>query len=534
MQTLRSLSMVFALGLIALLLTGAGWAPGPADFNGDGLADLAIGVHMEDVRSIVDAGAVNVLYGTKNGLLSTKDQIWDQDDLSGDPDGAEMQDFFGQALAAGDLNGDGAVDLVIGVPGEDIGSAVNGGAVHVIYGERPDGLRPAGDEMWHQGTPGIKGAVESHDFFGQAISIGDFDGDGFDDMAIGAPLEDIESAYNAGAVNVIYGSPSGPTGRGDQIWYEGTNGLAGTPETDDWFGQVLAAGDFNGDGYDDLSIAIPGEDLGGDVNAGRVITMYGSDHGLTAVNAKSWVQGIYGVPDNHEPNDYFGRALTAGDFNGDGFADLAIGDPNEDWGSSEDVGMVIVLFGSSQGLTTDGNQRWFDGGMEGGDGYGGALAAGDFNGDGRDELAVGVPSEDLGSAGNAGAVEVLYGGTSGLHRRVVNDFWHQDRTGVLDHAEGGDNFGMALTTGNFDGDAYTDLAVGICYEDVGSKMNAGAVQIFYGSSAGIVVDFNQFWTQDSPHIEGASEAEDRFGCPLIAMRVNGPDKLYLPMALRND
>ncbi len=527
-------SVLILVMLLLLVPVSAADPKGPdADLDGDGYADLAVGVEWEDVGSVADAGAVNILYGSSGGISAAGDQIWDQDDLVA-TDGAEEYDTFGYRLAAGDFNGDRYADLAVGVAYEDIGTAAEGGAVHILYGSSPNGLVATGNQLWHQGSPGVEGVVESGDRFGAALAAGDFDGDGYDDLAVGVPDEDIEPESSAGAVNVLYGSSAGLTATGNQIWYEGYNGLGGTPEAGDWFGYALAAGDFDRDGYADLAIGLPSEDLGGVNNAGRVVILFGASSGLTANGSQAWVQGLYGVSDTYEEGDFFGKTLTAGDFDNDGYADLAIGVPDEDNGSVVDAGAVNVLYGSAAGLTATDDDFWTEGGGgEADDEYGRALAAGDFNGDGRDDLAVGIPYEDLGAEWvNAGAVEILYGAPGGLYRRVANDLWHQDRSGMEDGAEAGDLFGIALAAGDFDHDRYTDLAVGIRNEDVGSIVDAGAVHILYGSANGISANGNRFWHQDSQHIEGQAEYNDHFGNALAAIPP-ARHKVFLPLVLRN-
>ena len=100
---------------------------------------------------------------------------------------------------------------------------------------------------------------------------------------------------------------------------------------------------------------------------------------------------------------------------------------------------------------------------------------------------------------DAGAVNILYGSASGL-TAAGNQFWTQDNPGILERAEAGDLFGSALATGDFDGDGFADLAVGVPFENVGSVSDAGAVNILYGSASGLTAAGNQFWAQDSPGI----------------------------------
>jgi len=113
-------------------------------------------------------------------------------------------------------------------------------------------------------------------------------------------------------------------------------------------------GDFNGDGFTDLAIGVPDENIGGSEGAGMVNIIYGSSTGLSIdISPQSWNQGPFGETGNIEANDHFGASLTAGDFNGDGFTDLAIGVPDENIGGSEGAGMVNIIYGSSTGLSAD-------------------------------------------------------------------------------------------------------------------------------------------------------------------------------------
>jgi hypothetical protein len=417
------------------------------DFDGDDYADLAIGVPYQDVGGHLHAGAVHILYGSSSGLTSTGDQLWSQAS-SGIEGAAEDHDWFGQALAAGDFDGDGYDDLAIGAPGEDIGTLDSAGAVNIIYGSA-SGLSSSGDQLWHQSSDGIQGPAEAQDLFGFSLAAGDFDRDGCDDLAIGVVHEDVLAVVRAGAVNIIYGSAGGLTDVGNRWLHQDTSGILDTCETEDVFGWAVAAGDFDRDGYADLAIGVPGEDLSGMSAVGAVNVVYGSSGGLTGAGDQFWYQGSAGTQNAAEDGDRFGRALTAGDFDGDGHDDLAVGVPYEDNGSTQDTGAVHVFYGTGGGLSAT-NDWWFcqsTAGMSGAaeeyDHFGLALAAGDFNGDGCADLAIGVPYEDLGTIDAAGAVNVVYGSASGL-TTTGNQLWHQAVSGVIGAAEDGDRFGYAL------------------------------------------------------------------------------------------
>ena len=127
----------------------------------------------------------------------------------------------------------------------------------------------------------------------------DFDGDGYSDLAVGVPGEDLRGKSDVGAVQVLYGSASGVTAR-DQLWHQGRRGVKGALEKGDRFGTTVASGDFDADGYADLAIGIPLEDVGRTKDAGVVQVLYGSASGLTARD-QVWHQGKFGVPGANEP-----------------------------------------------------------------------------------------------------------------------------------------------------------------------------------------------------------------------------------------
>lgn len=420
------------------------------NFNGDNFDDLAIGVPLEDVGAIANAGAVAVLYGSPAGLTSVGNQFWSQD-TAGIGGVSEAGDEFGWALTAGDFNNTGQDALAIGVPFEDLVAAGdNRGAVNVIYGIAAGGLNAAGNQVWTQDSAGILDATEVGDDFGYVLASGDFNGNNFDDLAVGVPFEDVGAAANAGAVNVVYGAAGGLNAAGNQFWFEDSAGIVGVSEAGDDFGLALAAGDFSNTGQDDLAIGAPFEDLvaAGD-NRGSVTVIYGlAGGGLNAAGNQAWTQDSAGILDLTEVGDQFGSALVSADFNGNGFDDLAIGVPLEDVGAVANAGAVSVIYGAAGALNSAGNQFWSQDSAgildlsETSDTFGRSLSAGNFNTDGHDDLAVGVPLEDIGAIADAGAVNVIYGSAASL-TSVGNQFWNQDTGGVPDLAEAGDEFGLS-------------------------------------------------------------------------------------------
>jgi hypothetical protein len=257
---------------------------------------------------------------------------------------------------------------------------------------------------------------------GAATSASDVNGDGFADQAIGAFHETVGSISDAGGVNVLYGTAAGLQADAPNDQFFTAESFGGASEAASQFGWAMAAGDFNGDGFGDLAISVPFADVGSIVDAGAIWIVYGSPNGLSTSSAQLWTQDTPGVKGVTEKEAAFGRSLSVGDFNGHGFADLAIGSRKEDVGHANDAGAVEVLFGTPRGIQADApdDQLWTQDSLgvrdraEAGDWLGRVSAAGDWNNDGFDDLAIGVPFEDLPGGGNSGAVEVLYGTAAGL------------------------------------------------------------------------------------------------------------------------
>jgi hypothetical protein len=509
------------IGALAFLPGSAsaavGGCAGGEDYNGDGFADLAIGVPGEDIGAVSDAGAVQIIYGGSGGLSSAGDQVFHQD-TDGMNDAAEPNDAFGNALASGDFDGDGFDDLAVGVPRETIGAEVGAGAVQIIYGTAT-GLSASGDQVFHRGTLDVEDDPEDGDEFGKALAACDFDGDGQDDLAIGVPFDDVTGESDAGSVNVLYGGAGGLSAVEDDLFHQDV--LNDAVEAGDEFGRALAGGDFDADGRGDLAVGVPRESIESLFlfGIGAVQIVYGSDAGLSDAGNGVFHQDTPGMNETGETDDLFGWSLASGDFDGDGFDDLTIGVPLEDIAALENAGAIQVMYGSPGGLSSSGDQVFHQesSGMndtsEPNDLFGWSLASGDFDDDGFDDAAVGVLEETVGAADEAGALHIIYGTSGGLSSAGDRVF-HQDSPGMNDTAEHPDQLGGAVTSGDFDGDGFDDLAAGAAFEGLGGS-SEGAVQIVYGTSAGLSSAGDQIFHQNSAGMNDTAETDDKFGAALV-------------------
>lgn len=444
----------------------------------------------------------------------------------------------GSASTGPDFNGDGFPDLAIGVPDEGVDGMALAGMIHVLYGAEA-GLTTDGSQAFNQSGDLMPGEPEPHALFGVALGWGDFNGDGFDDLAVSARGQTIDSVSKAGSVTVLHGSAGGLTIDGLQYWHLNVPGTPNKARPNDEFGAALTAGDFNGDGFADLAIGIPNKRVNGASKAGSVLVLYGSQDSLTIENRHYLHQDRYKIHNKSEPNDQLGRALACGDFNGDGFADLAIGVPGENNLGRNNAGGVNVIYGRPSGLHWNGNQFWRQSialtgnPTETDDMFGASLAVGDFDGNGSDDLAIGVPGETLSGHANAGAVNVLYGNPDGLSYSS-NQFWHASVAGLGTSFAAGEKFGHAMAAGDFDGDGRDDLAIGVPGRTVGTIALAGAVQIIHGSPSALSVAGARTFDQNSPNIPDFAEFGDQFGYAVAARDFNNDGLADLAIGAPHD
>ncbi len=477
--------------------------------------------HLPNSRLILVTaiGAVTVIAATTVGALTGRGSLEISQDTARIDGRAEDGDFSAAALATGDFNGDGFADVVVGAPNEDLRKNVDAGQIQVIYGTRRGlGTR---DKIIHQGTKKVPADSLSGDLFGSAIAVADFDGDGFDDAAVGVPGKDIDGQVDAGSVVILYGRKKGLLGARSFSISQGEQSVGGLPGAYNRFGHSLTAGDFNGDGSPDLAIGVPGAAA----RAGGVSVVYGSAAGLNVATAMWISQQDESVGDSPEPDDRMGWSLAAGDFNADGSADLAVGVPGEAHAGQPGAGIVQVFSGSPEGigltdLLLSEDTPGVKGGVEARDAFGASLAVGDFDGDSNDDLAIGVPGESKGKKVSSGVVHVLRGSSTGLSG-VGSKRLGQAGKAVRGDPDAGDEFGWALAVGDFNGNGRDDLAVGVPGERVGSANGAGSVQVFFGRSKGISKKGDQIWRPGSNGIPGRAEANAGVGRALSTGDIDG-------------
>ncbi|MFD7922134.1 N-acetylmuramoyl-L-alanine amidase [Streptomyces sp. NPDC059740] len=404
-----------------------------ADTDRDGLADLALGTPA----TTGGAGSVTVVPGGEDGPVTAARRTISQAS-TGVPGSDEAGDGFGAATAWGDVNGDGAADLAVGAPGEDDthGNA-DLGTVTVMYG--PD--LTTGFQAIGTGAGGRAGS---------AVAVGDFDADGHADVfsagtgaggtwrvdtptgtvaqgSLGAgdgsaSHEDAVSAdFNRDGYADVALTYVDVAGAGRVTWFKGgAGGLAKVAVLPVKGGRSVAAGDIDGNGYDDLVIGQPNVAESGAHTGGQVTMIRGSASGLTATGAITVDQDSTGVSGAGEAGDDMGASVAVGDYDLDGYADVAVGVPGEDISRDgvgyADAGGMLLLRGGSAGMTGTGSLAFnqdtsaMPGVAEAGDAFGSSVVLADLSGYGRNDLAVGASGEDSGD----GTVLYLSSGSKGF------------------------------------------------------------------------------------------------------------------------
>ncbi|MDQ0776152.1 hypothetical protein QF026_004618 [Streptomyces aurantiacus] len=404
-----------------------------ADFNGDGLADVAVSASGTYVNGKAAAGALTIVYG--GGAHATITQ-----NSAGVPGSAEKNDYFGTDTAYGDFDGDGYDDVAVGAQGEDVGSDVDGGTATILWGSAA-GLKG--------GTTVADPRPTKHDGFGAVLEAADFNGDGKDDLAFGT--------VSASTVDITRGgfTRSGATGGNYTV-------SAAIHSGNGWGVQFLQSGDANGDGVEDLI-----------VNGFELDTEEG-------YNANFWFPGsASGIKSASYQKLPAGLVTDVGDTNSDGYDDIVFGLRwDEGIAGAQLGGAALIGHGSASGpaygdvQTIDQDTAGVPGGGEAGDRFGAELDLGDVNGDGHLDLVVGTPGENLAGVADAGSATVLYGTADGSGITGAGaKFLDQNTAGVPNSNEKNDVFGSDVHIDDLDGDGRGDVIIGA----YGENGNNGAV-----------------------------------------------------------
>jgi len=487
------------------------------DVNGDGIDDIIVGAGGADHGGDY-SGRAYVIFGSTSGFGSvdaTGRSVIAAAALSETQgfiiQGGERSDLGASVASAGDINGDGLDDLVVGAPFGPDGS--RDGEAFVIYGTG-DGFRSSlnGSQVLDVAalTPSegfvLTAGLNSEQFGTSASQIGDINGDGFDDLIVGAPFAG--SAWE-GRAYVVFGTDQGfgatVNGRqtmdmadlqsSDGFIVEGANWIDMTGES------VSGAGDFNGDGIDDFLIGAPDAEIYGNSGVGAGFVLFGSDNGFGAIDADgSEIVSLYdldpsrGFHIGHAGGGDSGRSVAGvGDVNNDGFDDILIGSPHDDenayllFGTDQTPGspdaqdrhVVNTQFlSAAEGLVIKGAATNDEAGFS-------VSGAGDVNGDGLADMVIGAPAPY--DADETGGAYIIFGNASGFgqpdeHGRNILDLSLLTASeGVIIQGDsGGDAAGWSVSgAGDVNDDGFDDVVIGARLGDDGAT-DAGEAYVIFG------------------------------------------------------
>jgi hypothetical protein len=468
------------------------------DVNGDGFDDLIVGASRADPSGVSNAGESYVVFGKSGGFASSIVLS----SLNGSDgfrlDGIDPGDYSGFSVSsAGDVNGDGFDDLIIGAQNADPGGNNNAGESYVLFGKSA-GFASAISLSGLNGTSGFRiDGIDAYDVSGFSVSsAGDVNGDGFDDLVIGARYADPGGNSGAGESYVLFGKSTGFASAISLSSLNGSNGfrIDGINVGDFSGFSVSSAGDVNGDGFDDLVIGARYADPGGNNSAGQSYVLFGNSTGFSSVIPLNSLNGSNGFRlDGIDANDFSGFSVSsAGDINGDGFDEMIVGAFGADPDGSSYAGESYVLFGKSTGFASaislsslNGSNGFRLDGIDAYDASGFSVSsAGDVNGDGFDDLVIGAAQASPGGNSSAGESYVLFGKSTGFASAISLGSLNGTNGFRIEGINSGDISGSSVSNaGDVNGDGFDDLIIGARYANPGgNRFFGGESYVIFGGN----------------------------------------------------
>ncbi len=471
-----------------------GWSvSGAGDVNGDGYSDVIVGAPSYDSGE-TDEGAAFVYHGGLSGISTAASAL-----LESNQAGAK----FGSSVSgAGDVNADGYADVIVGAPSYDNGQADEGAAF--VYHGGPSGISTT--------APSVLESFRLSANFGCSVSgAGDVNGDGYADVIVGASTYHNDGQGNTGAAFVYHGSASGVSSTAAallEITYLATSNFGS---------RVSGAGDVNGDGYADVIVGASYH-----VNGGAAFIYHGSASGVSTTDTIR--------VEANQTSAFLGCSVSgAGDVNGDGFADVIVGANGYDNGET-DEGTAFVYHGSAAGIPASTgvvntaaaklelSQSQFNASF----GYS-VSGAGDVNGDGYADVIVGAPKYDNGQA-DAGAAFLYHGLASGVSTTAAT---------MLESNQAGAGFGVSVSgAGDVNGDGFADVIVGEVNYDNG-QADEGAAFVYHGSVSGVsttaaaILESNQAGAGFGVSVSGAGDVNgDGYADVIVGAHAYSNGQIY--------